>query len=335
MSWKLAPALAAGNTTVIKPSELTPLTTIALVALLEEAGAAGRRGEPAARRGRHVGAAMVAHPGVDLISFTGGLATGEKIMAAAAKGVRRVALELGGKNPNVVFADADFDTAVDYALTAAFLHSGQVCSAGARLIVQDGIHDRFVAELAARADRIRLGSGLDPADRERAARLGAHRAKVERYIERAVEEGARLPAGGKRPEGPGVRTRVLPAPDRVRRLHPRHDRRPGRGVRPGRDRGAVRHEEEAIAARPTTPSTASPAPCGPRTRAAPSGSPAALRHGTVWINDYHPYLPQAEWGGFGKSGIGRELGPSGLEEYQENKHIYHNIDPVPQHWFKG
>ncbi len=125
MSWKVAPALAAGNTVVLKPSEVTPLTTIKLVALLDEAGAPPGVVNLLLGPG-HVGAAMVEHPAVDLVSFTGGYATGEKIMAAAAKGVRRVALELGGKNPNVVFADADYDTALDYALMAAFVHSGQV-----------------------------------------------------------------------------------------------------------------------------------------------------------------------------------------------------------------
>ena len=201
MSWKVAPALAAGNTLVLKPSELTPLTTIKLVALLEEAGAPEGVVNLLLGPGE-VGAAMVAHPDVDLISFTGGLSTGEKIMASAAKGVRRVALELGGKNPNIVFADADFDTAVDYALTAAFVHSGQVCSAGARLIVQDGIHDRFVAELAARADRIRLGSGLDPQAETGPLVSAGHRAKVEGYIAKAVDEGAVLRAGGVRPDEP-------------------------------------------------------------------------------------------------------------------------------------
>ncbi len=182
ISWKLAPALAAGNTTVIKPSELTPLSTVALVGLFEEADVPPGVLNLLLGQGGTVGQALVAHPGVDLISFTGGLATGENIMAAAARGVRRVALELGGKNPNIVFAGTDFDTVVDNALTAAFLHSGQVCSAGARLIVQDAIHDSIVAELAARADRIRLGSGLDPETDCGPLISAAHRAKVERYI---------------------------------------------------------------------------------------------------------------------------------------------------------
>ncbi|MEV4150641.1 aldehyde dehydrogenase family protein [Amycolatopsis sp. NPDC049691] len=333
MSWKVAPALAAGNTVVLKPSEVTPLTTIKLVALLEEAGAPPGVVNLLLGDGR-VGAALVEHPGVDLVSFTGGYATGEKIMAAAAKGVRRVALELGGKNPNVVFADADYDTALDYALMAAFVHSGQVCSAGARLIVQDEIHDRFVADLAARADRIRVGDPLDPATETGALVSAQHRAKVEGYIESALQEGATLRAGGKRPEGPeyenGFFLRPTVFSDCTRDMAVVREEVFGPVVTVER----FTEEADAIAlANDTEYGLAGAVWTSDASRA--QRVAGALRHGTVWINDYHPYLPQAEWGGFGKSGIGRELGPSGLAEYQESKHVYQNIDPVPQHWFKG
>ena len=333
MSWKLAPALAAGNTTVLKPSEVTPLTTIRLVALIEEAGVPPGVVNLVNGPG-HVGAALVEHESVDLVSFTGGYSTGEKIMTAAAKGVRRVALELGGKNPNVVFDDADYETALDYALMAAFVHSGQVCSAGARLIVQDGIHDRFVADLAARADRIRVGDGLDPGTETGPLVSEGHRAKVEAYIAGAVDAGAMLRAGGKRPAEPELQQGFF--------------LRPTVFADCTADMAVVREEvfgpvvtverftDEAEAVRlanDTEYGLAGAVWTSDASRA--QRVAAALRHGTVWINDYHPYLPQAEWGGFGKSGIGRELGPSGLAEYQEAKHIYQNIDPVPQRWFKG
>ncbi|GAB2995390.1 aldehyde dehydrogenase family protein [Amycolatopsis acidiphila] len=333
MSWKVAPALAAGDTMVLKPSEVTPLSTIRFVALLEEAGTPPGVVNLLLGPGA-VGAALVEHPGVDLISFTGGLATGEKIMAAAARGVRRVALELGGKNPNVVFADADFDTAVDYALAAAFVHSGQVCSAGARLIVQDGVHDEFVAELAERAEKIRLGSGLDPATETGPLVSAGHRAKVEGYIASALEEGAVLRAGGDRPVDPALRKGFFLRPtvlgDCTREMRVVREEVFGPVVTVER----FGTEAEAIAlANDTDYGLAGAVWTTDGARA--QRVAGALRHGTVWINDYHPYLPQAEWGGFGKSGIGRELGPSGLDEYREAKHIYHNIDPTPQRWFKG
>ena len=165
-SWKVAPALLAGNTFVLKPSELTPSTAILLMRALEEAGLPAGVANLVLGAGPEVGAPLSEDPGVDLVSFTGGVETGRRIMATAAQTVKKVALELGGKNPNIVFADADFETAVDYALTAVFLHSGQVCSAGARLLVQDELHDRFVDEVVRRAELIRLGGPFDDRGRD-------------------------------------------------------------------------------------------------------------------------------------------------------------------------
>jgi betaine-aldehyde dehydrogenase len=332
MSWKIAPALAAGNTVVLKPSELTPLTTIALTALTAEADLPPGVVNLLLGRGDPVGQALVSHPGVDLISFTGGLATGQRVMAAAARGVRRVTLELGGKNPNIVFADADLVAALDLALAAAFLHSGQVCSAGSRLIVQDSIHDEFVAELAARADRIRLGSGLDPATETGPLISAQHRAKVERHIDGAKAAGAKLLAGGTRPSEPdlagGFFLRPTVFDGCTRDMAVVREEVFGPVVTVERFAG----EEEAIRlGNDTDYGLAGAVWTGNAGRA--ERVAGALRHGTVWINDYHPYLPQAEWGGFGKSGIGRELGPSGIEEYQEKKHIYHRINPEPLRWF--
>ena len=162
-SWKVAPALAGRQ-------HVRPQAQRAHPVHLDPADAGAGGGRAARRRrptscsapGPRSGAPLAEHPDVDLVSFTGGLDTGRRIMAAAAATVKKVALELGGKNPNVVFADADFETAVDFALTAVFLHSGQVCSAGARLIVEDSLHDRFVDEVVRRAERIRLGGPFDP-----------------------------------------------------------------------------------------------------------------------------------------------------------------------------
>ncbi len=333
-SWKIAPALAAGNTFVLKPSEITPLSTVRMMRLIVEAGAPPGVANLVLGPGPVVGAAMTAHPEVDLVSFTGGLATGRSIMAAAAEGVKTVALELGGKNPNVVFDDCDFDAALDYALDGAFLHSGQVCSAGSRLLVQDGIHDRFVKRLAERAGRIRLGDGLLPETESGPLSSAEHRAKVEEYLEIGRSEGARLVTGGRRPDAPELsrgfflQPTVFAGCDRSMRIVQEEIFGPVVTIE------RFRTEDEAVElANDTRYGLAGGVWTSEASRAQRVAN--RLRHGTVWINDFHPYVPQAEWGGFGRSGVGRELGATGLREYQETKHIYQNLAPAPSGWFKG
>jgi betaine-aldehyde dehydrogenase len=248
--------------------------------------------------------------------------------------MKKIAMELGGKSPNIVFADADFETAVDNALTAAFTHSGQVCSAGCRAIVQDEIYDRFVEEVARRADRIRLGHGSDDATEAGALISAEHRAKVEAFVEEARADGARVVAGGRRPTEPELqdgffyRPTVVVDVDRDMRIIREEVFGPVLTI----ERFAT--EDEAVAkANDTTYGLAGAVWTADASRA--QRVAARLRHGTVWINDYNTYLPQAEWGGFKQSGIGRELGPSGLDEYREAKHIWQNTAPGPSGWFGG
>jgi betaine-aldehyde dehydrogenase len=333
-SWKVAPALAAGNTFVLKPSEVTPLTTIAMIRLIEEAGAPPGVANLVLGPGATVGAALTSHHDVDLVSFTGGLNTGRAIMASASEGPRNIALELGGKNPNIVFADADFDAAVDYALDAAFLHSGQVCSAGSRLLVQDSLHDRFVEAYADRARQIRLGNGLAEGTESGPLSSAEHREKVESYIAIGKEEGARLVTGGTRPDDPDLSSGFFLLPtifadcDRSMRIVQEEVFGPVVTVE------RFRTEDEAVElANDTRYGLAGGVWTSDASRA--QRVAGRLRHGTVWINDFHPYVPQAEWGGFGRSGVGRELGPTGLREYQEAKHIYQNLAPARSGWFKG
>jgi betaine-aldehyde dehydrogenase len=333
-SWKIAPALLAGNTFVLKPSELTPSTSVLLMRTLAEAGVPAGVANLVLGTGAEVGAVLAEHPDVDLVSFTGGSATGRAVMAAAARTVKRVALELGGKNPNVVFADADFEAAVDLAVTAVFLHSGQVCSAGARLIVQDQLHDAFVDEVVRRADLIRLGGPFDDRAESGALISEAHLAKIERYVELGLAEGAQLRCGGYRPTEDGLdagwfyRPTVLTGCTTDMRVVQEESFGPVLTVERFTD------EDDAVRiANDTSYGLAGAVwtqDAGRAQRVA-----RRLRHGTVWVNDYGPYVPQAEWGGFKQSGVGRELGRAGLDEYRETKHIWQNLRPVPQHWFGG
>ncbi|MGQ4513280.1 aldehyde dehydrogenase family protein [Streptomyces sp. DW26H14] len=332
-AWKVAPAVGAGNTFVLKPSELTPHTAIHLMRLLAEAGLPDGVANLVLGAGAEAGAPLTEDPRVDMVSFTGGLVTGRRIMAAAAPTVKKVALELGGKNPNIVFADADYETAVDYALTAVFLHSGQVCSAGARLLVQESLHDRFVDDVVERARTIPLGGPFDERARTGPLISAAHREKVERYVAAGLAEGAVLRCGGRRPEGAEFADGFYYLPTVLDECEA------GMSVVRDESFGPVltverfRTEDEAVSLANDTIYGLSGAvwstDVGKAHRVA-----ARMRAGTVWINDFQPYVPQAEWGGYKQSGFGRELGPTGLGEYQEAKHVWRNLEPSPLRWFE-
>lgn len=333
-SWKIAPALAAGCTFVIKPSELTPSTTSMLMDVLSEAGVPAGVANLVLGSGAVAGGPLSTHPGVDMVSFTGSLATGKRLMVNAAETIKRVALELGGKNPNIIFADADLDAAIDNALTAVFLHSGQVCSAGARLLVERKIHNQVVTEIARRADQIRLGGSHD-LDAETGALISAaHRDKVERYVADAISEGAVLRAGGKRPEGEKYANGFFYRPTVLDECTSEMSCVQDESFGPVVTVEVFDTEEEVIKLGNDTIFGLAGAVW---TNDADKAQRVArqLRHGTIWINDYHPYVAQAEWGGFKQSGIGRELGEAGFAEYLEHKHIWQNQKPARSDWFKA
>ena len=331
-SWKLAPALVAGNTLIAKPSEITPLTTIKVFELMEEAGVPKGVVNLVLGPGHTVGAELSNSLDVDLISFTGGIETGKKIMQAASSNVKKIALELGGKNPNIIFADADFDTAVDQALNAVFFHAGQVCSAGSRLLVEESIHDRFVDAVVKQAKKIKLGNGFDEGTQSGPLISAEHREKIEGYVEIAKQEGAKLVLGGKRPEAPELQDGFFYEPTIFTDCTS--------------DMRIVQEEvfgpiltiekfsttEEVITKANDTIYGLAGAVWSKDIEKAEMVA-SRLRMGTVWINDFHPYFAQAPWGGFKQSGFGRELGHIGLEEYTEVKHIFRNKKPQPVGWF--
>lgn len=332
-SWKIAPALAAGNTIVIKPSEITPLTTVKVTELMEEAGYPAGVVNLVLGDGATVGNELAESDSVDLISFTGGIETGKKVMQKASGNMKKIALELGGKNPNVVFADADFETAVDQALNAAFFHAGQVCSAGARLIVEDSIHDEFVKELADRAGRIRLGDGFEDDTQSGPLISAEHRGKVESYVEIGKQEGAKIVTGGARPEEDELQNGFFYLPTIFTECTSDMRIVQEEIFGPVLTVERFRSEEEAVTlANDSIYGLAGAVFTTDIDKA--ERAAAKMRMGTVWINDFHPYFAQAPWGGYKQSGIGRELGKPGLEEYTETKHIYRNLKPEPIHWFK-
>ncbi|HLR61533.1 MAG TPA: betaine-aldehyde dehydrogenase [Lentibacillus sp.] len=331
-SWKLAPALAAGNTLVMKPSEITPLTSIKVFELMEEAGVPAGVINLVLGPGNSVGAELSENDDVDLISFTGGIETGKRIMRAASSNVKNLALELGGKNPNVVFADADFETAVDQAMNAVFFHAGQICSAGTRLIVEESIHDEFVEALVGRVKQIKLGSGFDDSTQMGPLISKEHLNKVVHYVENGKQEGATVAVGGSRPDEPELQNGFFYLPTVLTDCTTDMSVVQDEGFGPVITVEKFSTEEEAVrlandsiyglSGGVFTNDIAKAERCVRK-----------MRMGTVWINDVNLYFPQAPWGGYKQSGIGRELGKTGLEEYQETKHIFQNLKPEPANWF--
>ncbi len=332
VSWKVAPALVAGCTFIMKPSELTPSTAAHLMRILIEAGTPDGVANLVMGAGPVAGAPLSSDPRIDLVSFTGGLITGKRIMATAAETVKKVALELGGKNPHIIFADADLDAAIDNAVMAAFLHSGQVCSAGTRLLVERSVHDRVVAEIASRAKSIRMGGPNDDATETGALISEAHLLKVQKYCDDGVAEGAKLLVGGRRSDRPGLELGWFFEPTVLDGCNTSMRCVQDESFGPIMTVEVFDTEAEAIALGNDTIYGLSG---GVWTRDAAKADrvATALRHGTIWINDYGPYRPEAEWGGFKQSGFGRELGVAGLHEYLEPKHVWRNTTPGLSGWF--
>ena len=236
LAWKLAPALAAGNVAVIKPSEFTSASTLEFMALFEEAGFPPGVVNTVTGFGAEVGAALVEHPDVAKIAFTGSDVAGQKIYEAAARGIKHVSLELGGKSPNIVFEDADLEAAVMGAISGIFAATGQTCIAGSRLLLQRSIHDRFVERLVAVAAAARIGDPMAPDTNVGPVTTPPQYRKVLDYIEIAEGEGARCVLGGGPHDGRG---RTVRAADDLHRRLELDAHRPGGGVRTGAGRHSL------------------------------------------------------------------------------------------------
>jgi acyl-CoA reductase-like NAD-dependent aldehyde dehydrogenase len=330
-TWKIAPALAAGNTVVIKPASDTPLTTLRLGEIAQEAGL-----PPGVLNvvvgGSTAGNRLVEHPDVDKITFTGSTEVGKQIAAKAAGNLKRVSLELGGKAPNIVFADAPLDDAVAGALFGVFWTQGEICTAGSRLLVQRPIFDTFVERFVARARALRIGDPLDPRTQVGPLVSAVHRDRVVRYIRAGRDAGARLLTGGDLPTETG--------------LARGHFVRPAVFVDVAPDMTIAREEifGPVVAIMPfDTPEDAVrlandtrfglTAGIWTRDVKLAHRMARAIRAGTIWVNMFNVVTSEAPFGGFKESGWGRENGPHAIDAFTEVKHVYVNLAERSTDWF--
>jgi aldehyde dehydrogenase (NAD+) len=319
-AWKIAPALACGNTVVLKPAEQTPLTALRLGEICQEAGLPDGVLNIVQGYGPTAGAALAEHMDVDKIAFTGAHTTGRIIMQAASKNLKRISLELGGKSPNIVFADSDIDSAVAGAMTGIFLNQGEICCAGSRLFLEKSIHEEFVDKLSNKAANIRVGNPED-AGTEMGAQVSKEQFdKILGYIDTGKQEGAKLVTGGERcgERGFFIRPTIFDAVDNNMKIAREEIFGPVVSAIPFDDVSEVVRQGNlsiyGLAAAVWT-----------RDIKKAHRLARELKAGTVWINTYHTFDAASPFGGFKQSGFGRELGVHALELYTQVKSVWINL----------
>jgi aldehyde dehydrogenase (NAD+) len=330
-SWKMGPALAAGNTVVYKPAELTPLSSLRVAELMAEVGFPPGVVNIVPGFGHVAGAYLAEHPGVQKIAFTGSTEVGRQIVQASAGNLKRVQLELGGKGANIVFNDADLTAAVNGSAFAIFHNQGQACIAGSRLLLQDGIADEFLGRFIPLARSIRIGDPLDPSTEMGPLTSPEHRDRVLNYVKVALDEGGEILTGGKAPENPALAAGCYIEPT-VIRADPR-----GRVSReevfgPFVTVAVFRDEGEAIA---LANGVEYGLGGGLWTKDLQRAHRVAgeIRSGMVWVNSYKRVSPGSPFGGVGDSGYGREMGFDAMHEYTFAKSVWVNVDAELPVWY--
>jgi acyl-CoA reductase-like NAD-dependent aldehyde dehydrogenase len=330
-SWKMGPALAAGNTVVLKPAELTPLTSLRVAELMAEVGFPPGVVNVLPGYGHVAGAALAAHPGVQKVSFTGSTEVGRRIVEASAGNLKRLQLELGGKGANIVFADADVTTAVNGSAFAIFHNQGQACIAGSRLLLEEPIADEFRERFLALATSIRLGDPLDQATEMGPLTSPEHRDRVLSYVKVARDEGGEVLCGGRAPDDPALARGCYVEPTVVRA-----------------EPGARVNREEVFGPFVTVTTFSGEAEALELANAVDYGLGGglwtrdlsrahrvarAIRSGMVWVNSYKRVSPGSPFGGVGDSGYGREMGFEAMHGYTDPKSVWVNVDADLPVWY--